>query len=206
MELLVNEVLDLWFGDWTDDEPVPEGGAPQMTLWWGKDAQVDAMLRDRFGDHAAMALAGAYDHWCEDPVSVVALVLLLDQIPRNIHRGSAAAFASDAKARAVCKGAIAAGLDHRTPFAYRYFLYMPLMHSESLTDHELAMRKFSQLVTEAAHYDSHRVDHYRSALEYERRHKAIIERFGRYPHRNAVLGRTSTPEELAFLEQPGSAF
>lgn len=206
MNPLVNDILDLWFGDWTDDEPVPEDGAPQMKLWWGKDADVDAQLRDRFGAAARAALEGDHDDWQDDPASCLALILLLDQIPRNIHRGTPQAFESDAKARKVAKGAIAAGIDRRMPFAWRYFAYMPLMHSEELADHDLAVRAFGELVVDAARMDSYRVDAYKAALDFEHRHRAIIERFGRYPHRNTILGRPSTPEEQAFLEEPGSSF
>ncbi len=206
MDPLAHDLLDLWFGDWTDDEPAPTNGGPQMALWWGADPDTDADLRTRFGDAARDALDGGLDDWCEDATTVVALVLLLDQIPRSIHRGTPAAFASDAKARDVCKGAIAAGLDRRMPYAYRYFLYMPLMHSEKLADHDLAVKKFGEIVTEAARHDSYRIDAYKSALEYEHKHRDIIEQFGRYPHRNAILGRDSTPEELSFLAKPGSSF
>lgn len=206
MDPLAFDLLDLWFGDWTEEDPFPEGGDPQFKLWYGKDPAVDEELRRKFEGAAVDAREGRLDGWRDDPASCVALVLLLDQIPRNIWRDTPDAFASDAAALAVCKGAIAAGLDRRMPAAHRSFLYMPLMHSESLPDHDLALRKFGDIVTEAAQTDSHRIGYHRQALSYAHKHRDIVARFGRYPHRNEILGRDSTAEELAFLEQPGSRF
>lgn len=206
MDPLAFDLLDLWFGDWTDDQPPPEDGDPQFKLWFGRSAAVDEDLRRRFGDAARDAREGRFDAWRDDPAGCVALVLLLDQMPRNIWRDTPDAFGSDAAALAVAKGAIAAGLDRRMPFAHRCFLYMPLMHSEVLADHDIAERKFGDLVTEAARVDSHRMGFYKMALDYELKHRAVVERFGRYPHRNRILARDSTPEELVFLQQPGSSF
>ncbi len=205
MDPVARELLDFWFGGWTEDEPLPED-SPHMKLWWRGDPATDQEIRDRFADAAAAARDGQYDAWQEDPEEVVALVLLLDQVPRNIFRGTPEAFATDAKAREVVKGALASGLDRAMPLVHRYFLYMPLMHSEDPADHDLAVRRFESLILAADDAGSKRTGVYESALDYEHRHKAIIDRFGRYPHRNKVLGRRSTPEEEAFLLQPGSSF
>lgn len=205
MDAIAHELLEVWFSDWTDTEPLPDGSA-HMRLWWSKDPATDAALRERFAHAAELALAGELDHWRTDPRDVVALVLLLDQIPRNIHRDTRAAFGSDARAREVCKGAIAAGLDEQADPIHRYFLYMPLMHSEEAADHDLAVERFSRLIDHAEATGCKRVEVYEQALHYEQMHRSIIDRFGRYPHRNRILGRESTPEERDFLKKPGSSF
>ena len=205
MDPIARALLDLWFSDWTEQEPLPKQSS-HMKLWWSKNEQTDADLRARFGDASTSALQGEFDAWRTDAEAVTGLVLLLDQIPRNIHRGTARAFACDAKAREVTKGAIAAGIDTQAALIHRYFLYMPLMHSEEHADHDLAVERFSNLVTEAQASGSQRLNCYEQALHYEQLHRGIVDRFGRYPHRNALLGRQSTPEETVFLEQPGSSF
>ena len=123
----------------------------------------------------------------------MALVILLDQFPRNLFRGQARAFAGDARALALAKRAVAAGLDEAMPRAHRLFLYMPFEHSEDLADQETCIERMTALGS--AGY-----------LDYARRHRDIIARFGRFPHRNAALGRDSTAEEIAFLKEPGSSF
>lgn len=165
----------------------------QPADWWRKDAALDARLRERFGALHEQAAAGACWTWRATPAGRLAEVLLLDQCSRNIHRDTPRAFAQDGMALVLAQEAVAGGHDLALPPPQRAFLYMPYMHSESSVVHEEALRLFSQ--PELAFN-----------LDFERRHKAIVDRFGRYPHRNAILGRTSTPEELAFLAEPGSSF
>lgn len=161
--------------------------------WWKKSPVLDRRIGDRFGPTLAAAARCELYAWRVTPPGRLAEVIVLDQFSRNIHRETASAFANDALALALAQEAVALGCDRRLPVERRTFLYLPYMHSESALIHEEALRLFD---TPGLEYN----------LDFERRHKAIIDRFGRYPHRNAVLGRDSTPEELAFLQQPGSTF
>ncbi len=174
-------VLSFWF---TETAPAQ---------WWRADAVFDAEIRVRFGPVHAAGAAGELFEWRASPAGRLAEIIVLDQFSRNIHRGTARAFACDPMALALAQEAVAAGADAALPAAQRAFLYLPFMHSESRCIHEVAERLFSQAGLEENH---------RSEL----RHKAIVERFGRYPHRNLILGRPSTGEEEAFLRQPGSSF
>jgi uncharacterized protein (DUF924 family) len=175
-------IIDFWFSDRV------------RAQWWGKDPAFDQEIRDRFADTYRRAVAGELAAWRETPEGRLAEIIVLDQFPRNMFRDQAAAFAQDPLARRLTHQAVASGADQDLTPRQRAFLYMPLMHSEDAADHEEAVRLF------ASHPDLV------NNLEFENRHKAIIDRFGRYPHRNAILGRTSTPEELEFLSQPGSSF
>lgn len=178
---MIDEVLAFWFS---------ERVAP---LWFRSDPALDAEIRERFGALVTAAAAGELDDWLETPEGALALVILLDQFPRNIYRGTPAAFAADAKARAVADRALARGHDHQLAPARRMFLYLPFEHSEQLADQERSLALFTALGDA-------------ELLDYAVRHREIIARFGRFPHRNAVLGRPSTIEEQAFMTQPGSAF
>ncbi|MGB5104880.1 MAG: DUF924 family protein [Steroidobacteraceae bacterium] len=161
--------------------------------WWKKSPVLDCRIAVRFSATLAAAARCELYAWRATPRGRLAEVIVLDQFSRNIHRDTAGAFANDALALALAQEAVALGCDRELPVERRTFLYLPYMHSESALIHELALRLFD---TPGLEYN----------LEFERRHKVIIDRFGRYPHRNAVLGRSSTPEELAFLQQPGSSF
>lgn len=161
--------------------------------WWVADPALDAQIRERFGDTLARAARGELSAWRETAQGRLAEIIVLDQFSRNIYRGTPAAFAQDPVALVLAQEAIGAGAPAALSPIQRNFLYMPFMHSESRLVHEWAERLFR---------DNGLEDNYR----YELRHKEIIDRFGRYPHRNAILRRESTPEELAFLEQPGSSF
>ncbi len=177
-----DDVLRFWF-----DEIAPKS-------WWEKSAAFDQRLRERFGALLARAQRCELFAWRASPEGSLAEVIVLDQFSRNLHRDSAAAFANDPLALALAQGAVARGADLALPPARRAFLYMPYMHSESADIHAVALGLFAGDGMDAGN------------LEFERRHKAIVDRFGRFPHRNAVLGRASTPQELAFLEEAGSAF
>ncbi len=161
--------------------------------WWRKDAGLDAQIRERFGALHEAASQGACWAWRSTAEGRLAEVLVLDQFSRNIHRDSPLAFAQDGMALVLAQEAVAGGHDRRLPPPQRAFLYMPYMHSESRRVHEQALQLFGD--PELAFN-----------LDFERRHKAIVDRFGRYPHRNRILGRVSSAEELAFLAEPGSGF
>lgn len=174
-------VLDFWF----------EALTPAQ--WFKKDPEMDRSISERFGAlHAQAAKCECYA-WRRTEEGRLAEIIVLDQFSRNIYRDDARSFATDALALALSQEAVAAGADAELTSLQRAFLYMPFMHSESAVIHEVAIQLFNQPGLE-------------NNLDFEVRHKAIIDRFGRYPHRNAVLGRTSTDEELAFLKQPGSSF
>jgi uncharacterized protein (DUF924 family) len=180
-------LLDFWFG-------VPgtfERHRPRA-LWFDANAAFDAALRERFQADQEGAHAGALDHWREEAESCLALLLLLDQLPRNLYRGTARAFASDARARDVARHAIARGFDRDLPPVWRWFLYLPFEHSETLSDQGLSLRLHARLPED---------EDKASCLAYAREHYDTIARFGRFPRRNRALGRISTAEEEAFLEE-----
>ncbi|MBM5572853.1 MULTISPECIES: DUF924 family protein [Deefgea] len=178
---MFNDVLNFWF-----EEISP-------AQWWAKDPQFDQQIRDRFAALHARAVQCELYEWRDTAHGRLAEIIVLDQFSRNMFRDTPQAFAQDALALALAQEAIAAGAaDLLTPIE-RSFLYLPFMHSESLQIHEIAV----QLYTDNGLQNN---------LDFEFKHKAIIEQFGRYPHRNAILGRVSTPEEIEFLKQPGSGF
>ncbi len=158
-----------------------------------KTLEFDALIKERFGDTHRQAAAGELYTWREHPLDALAEVIVLDQFSRNIFRDTAEAFAYDSLALVLAQEAIRRKLDAELESSFKSFLYMPFMHSESAEIHEIAMFLFNQPGLE-------------DNFNYEMRHKEIIDRFGRYPHRNKILGRESTAEELAFLSQPGSSF
>ena len=159
------------------------------TRWFKKDTAFDTDFRRRFLAAHEAATRGELDSWAGHPDSTLALLILLDQFPRNAFRGSARMFATDAQALELARSALAAGLDQRVPAELRNFFYLPLMHSEDLPDQQRAVELAVPLGAEP----------HRFALM----HRDIIERFGRFPHRNAVLGRSSSREEQSFLDQGG---
>lgn len=160
---------------------------------WKVDPAFDQLVRDRFSALHTQANRCELFAWRSEPIGRLAEIIVLDQFSRNMYRGTKAAFASDTLALALAQEAVASGADQALTLEERVFLYMPYMHSESKSIHEVAVRLFETNGIGNNH-------------DYELRHKAIIDRFGRYPHRNAILGRESTNEELEFLKQPGSSF
>lgn len=186
-------VLDFWFG---------EPGSPQFgqdsKRWFARDPAFDAALRERFGAKLAAARRGDCDNWQGSPLGALALIVVLDQFSRNVLRDSADAFAGDARALQVARRMVATLADRRLPSPYhRAFAYLPFEHDESLAGQRESVRLFEALEQETGA---------RGYLSSARRHAEIIERFGRFPHRNAVMGRPSTDEEIAFLREPGSSF
>jgi len=197
-----SEVLEYWFGTDTgsDDAQVAQ---QQSARWWGKERGTDDTIRARFSKQRQAAVAGELDHWLVSAQGRLALILLVDQFSRNLFRNDAAAFAEDARALHWCVAGIALGADHALRPIQRVFFYLPLEHSESLADQQRSVALYEGLVAEVP--ESQRQP-FASYADFARRHRDIIVRFGRFPHRNAVLNRSSTPEELAFLQQPGSSF
>jgi uncharacterized protein (DUF924 family) len=175
------EILDFWFNE------------IEAALWWKKDEDFDALLCERFSEVHTRAVRCELFDWRREPGGRLAEIIVLDQFSRNMFRESARAFATDAMSLTLSQEAIACGADQALTPLQRSFLYMPFMHSESLQIHEVAVELF-------------RKNGNKNNLEFEFKHKKIIERFGRYPHRNKVLGRQSTAEEIEFLSQPGSGF
>jgi uncharacterized protein (DUF924 family) len=183
MKILASEVLRFWFG-----EGAEYGKAHKR--WFEKNSAFDAEVRTRFSKlHQELSTHG---EWLDTAPECLARIVVLDQFPRNMFRGTPRAFATDALALAAARHAIASGYDRGWQRVERIFGYLPFEHSEALADQELACELMRPLGEEQ--YD------------YALRHKAIIERFGRFPHRNAILGREGTPEEIEFLKQPGSGF
>lgn len=177
----MQSVLDFWFKELQPEQ------------WFVKDPALDQAIRQRFAGLHAQVAACTCDAWRDVPEGRLAEIIVLDQFSRNMFRDTPQAFQFDALALALAQEAVRAKADQTLSVAQRAFLYMPYMHSESVVIHEQAMLLFGQPGLE---YN----------FEYEKKHKVIIDRFGRYPHRNAILGRTSSPEELAFLEGPDSSF
>ncbi|MFM0504506.1 DUF924 family protein [Paraburkholderia caffeinilytica] len=186
-------VLDCWFG--APDAPT---FGEARKLWFSRDDAFDAMLLERFGALIDKARAGSLDSWTETPLGALALIIVLDQFSRNCHRNSSRAFAADHQALHIAQQMIASGADRLLPTAHhRAFAYLPFEHDETLASQHESLRLFKQLKAEPGG-----ASYYSSAV----RHARIIERFGRFPHRNALLGRQSTAEEMAFLKEPGSSF
>lgn len=196
-----DDVLEFWFGWLFEDGSVPEETSAR---WWTKDPAFDASIRERFGEVLEAASRGELDAWKETPGGIVALVIVLDQLSRNAYRDTPRAFANDARALALAEAADARGDFDTLPPMQAYFLAMPFMHAESLEAQKKCVALFRRLAARAA---SEKVTKMLEAgADFAERHRVIVERFGRFPHRNSILGRQSTPEELAFLELPGSSF
>ena len=194
-------LLDWWFGD--AEAPASAVAASRQRLWFGYRAEQDDEARRLFGEPCAAALAGGLQEWTEQPQGWLALILLLDQLPRMIHRGTPQAFSGDARAQALVRQGLASGLDSRLAAICRVFPYLVLEHAEDLAQQDEAVARFAALREQVAAEQRAPFDGY---LDYAERHRQVIRRFGRFPHRNASLGRSSTAEELAFLAHPGSRF
>jgi uncharacterized protein (DUF924 family) len=187
-----DEILDFWFG--APGSPVYGSVRDE---WFRKDPAFDATVAERFGALVAQALNGADAAVPATPRGTLARVLLLDQFTRNIHRDTPAAFAGDTVALALAEQAVADGQDRDLIAVERYFLYMPFEHAESPAAQARSIELFTRLRDETGLSDP---------LRWAEMHARVIRRFGRYPHRNAILGRVSTPAEIAFLSEPGSRF
>jgi uncharacterized protein (DUF924 family) len=201
----IEEILRYWFGDWDEKVPLAKD-SPVARRWFSSTPALDEECRMRFEHDVVFAATEHYSRWMETAGGSAALVILLDQLPRNIHRGAPGAFAQDVMAQKVTRHTLEYGIDRQMTLPQRMFLLSPLMHAEAIEAHRVAEPHYRALVEYARAQGSANVPLYEQALHYAGRHRAIIERFGRYPHRNAILGRESTRDELEFLKQPGSSF
>ena len=195
-----DHVLSFWFGELDAD-----GLASEETVkrWWTKDPDVDAHIRDRFQDLHREIRAGRRAAWIDDARGRLATIIVLDQLSRNMFRDSADMFAADDDALAMALAGIEAGMDRALPVAQRAFFYLPLMHSEQLAAQDRCVELFEILRDEL---EGRAREQIAGNLKFAVMHRDIVAKFGRFPHRNAILGRQSTPEELEFLKQPGSSF
>ena len=189
--ITADAILDFWF------DRRPGMALETRKAWFEKDPAFDDIIRRRFGAAVETVLAGGHADWTETAEGALALLILLDQFPRNIFRDQAKAFAGDARARAIARQAVDRGFDIALPPVMRMFYYLPFEHSEHLPDQDLAHLLFSALDKELPGLD---------LASWADKHRVIIARFGRFPHRNAALGRQNSPEEIEFLRQPGSSF
>lgn len=194
------EILDFWFGE-LDKHGLPD--SYHRNRWFRSTRTFDREIRRRFFTMVLIASEGGLDHWRSIAGGVLAEIILLDQFTRHIHRGSELAFGHDQQARQVCRAAMAVGLDTQLTGLMRAFFYMPLQHSERREDQQTGVACFEQLV---ASEQGVLKEFLGSFLQSARDHQAIIERFGRFPHRNRALGRTSTDDELAYLDASGKRF
>jgi len=183
MNKIINYTPANILGFWFLDENKPK--------WFIQDKEFDKVITEKFLGYYNVAASGSLDYWKGSSEGIVALIIILDQFSRNIFRGLAQSFATDSKALTMVKEAIDQGMDQEVFAEYRHFLYMPLMHSEDLEDQNLSVKLFSNEP---------------SSYEYAKMHMEIIKKFGRFPHRNKILGRKSTEEEIRFLTTPNSSF
>ncbi|PSB04461.1 DUF924 family protein [Merismopedia glauca] len=188
----MDKILDFWFGT-----PSSNDYGMFRPIWFEVNPELDREISDRFlTDHQAAA-NGNLDTWKTTPLGCLALILLLDQIPRNIYRGTPQAFATDSQALNLTKYALANGFDTQLLPIQRWFIYLPLEHSENLGDQRQCVYLFAKLPLSSEK---------QMGVDFARKHCQIIEKFGRFPHRNQILGRETTPEEAEFLMQPDSSF
>lgn len=185
------EILDFWF------DPA------NATHWFAGNVALDELLRRRFADTLARASDGQLQAWALEPEGWLALLLVLDQFPRNLHRDDRRAWQHDASAQRLALSGIARGDDRKLPALQRVFAYLPLEHAEDMGLQDLSVAAFEALLSEAAPDEQARFAEF---LDYARRHRAVMARFGRFPHRNALLGRGSTPAERDYLSRPGAGF
>ena len=184
-------ILDFWF------EPA------HAAHWFAADAWFDEQIRRRFGAEVEAAAQGQLDDWAAEPASWLALLILLDQFPRNLYRGSARAWKADVKAQRVALSGLDDGFDQSLPPLQRVFAYLPLEHAEDMRLQQRSVALFETLLAQVGADERERFGDF---LDYARRHREVIVRFGRFPHRNAALGRTNTLDEASYLAQPGAGF
>jgi len=195
-----DEIIEFWF---------PPEQARADALWWGKDPALDAEIERRFGPTLARASQGELDDWAASARGRLALVVVLDQFSRNIYRGDAKTYAQDARARALAHEGLSRGHDRELTPHQRLFLYMPLEHSEALDDQQRCVELVEALAADVAAepgVSEDRRKRFANYIDYAIAHRDIVARFGRFPHRNEILGRESTAEEREFLTKPGSSF
>ncbi len=190
----IEEILQFWFGEMEDGFPTSDRNA----LWWGGGNDNDQLIEELFGARVRQALRGELDHWDMTPRGRLALIILLDQFTRTIYRSTSDAFAGDPQALLLCLQGLESGHDQALEFAERQFFYMPLEHSENLEHQDMSIACFEQLVREVP---PHKKVQAQGGLDFAHQHRDHIVRFGRFPHRNRILDRDSTADELTFLNQ-----
>ena len=188
-----SEVLDFWFG-----APGADGYGEFREAWFRKDEAFDRTIAERFGALIEAGLHGELSDWATSAHGALAQIVVLDQFPRNVFRGSARAFAGDAQALAVARHLVEAGQDRELLPVQRGFVYLPYEHAEDLATQNEAVALYTKLAAGDRRLEGMR--------DYAERHRDVIRRFGRFPHRNAALGRATTPEEALYLSQPGAGF
>lgn len=193
------DVLEYWFGDLQSPEAAPS----TVSLWFKGGPEVDEEIRKRFGNVLEPARRGERDGWAETPQGALALLILLDQFPRNVYRGDPRSFGADEHAREIARASLERGDDLAVFPVQSTFFYLPFEHSEALEDQHLAVAKIRASHDRASGAARKLLE---ETVAYAVRHQGVIERFGRFPHRNEILGRPSTPEEQEFLKEPGSSF
>ncbi len=187
-----SEILDFWFGT-----PDSSEYGHSRSQWFTKNPEFDQQMRSLFLPHYQLASRRELDSWKDQPLSCLALIILLDQFPRNVFRGTPQSFATDNLALQFAEGAIAQGFDQQLLSVQRWFIYLPLEHDENLVNQERSVELFADFKDDPEGGNTY---------EYAIRHRDVIAQFGRFPHRNIILGRKSTPAEIEFLQQPGSSF
>lgn len=196
----MEDVLGFWFGDLDADGRASD---EHRARWWRKDEAFDQLMRDRFAALHVAVLAGQRDGWLASPRGQLATIVVLDQFSRNMFRGSDGMHTGDARAQEIARDGIGRGADRALAHDERAFFYMPLMHSEALSDQDRCVELFTAWRDELSEPLRSKVA---GLVPYAEKHREIVRRFGRFPHRNAILGRAPTAEELAFLKEPGSSF
>ncbi len=194
------KVLHFWLGTLGDNGELAPG---VFERWWKKDSAFDAQIQEQFGDLVVEARKGELDHWTQTARGSLGLIVLCDQFSRNIFRGTAESYAADEKARAVVKEVLSSEQYLTLRDFERYFVLMPLMHAEDIALQNECVARFEE---ESTRCQEHAREVWVNGIDFAEQHRKIVARFGRFPHRNAILGRTSTPEEEAFLREPGSSF
>jgi len=195
----INTILDFWFGEIKDGFTIEDRNG----FWFMPNEGVDKTIKDKFGDLVAEAGGGKLKKWGSSPRGSLALIILLDQFTRNIYRGFSEAFQYDNDARRICNHGIKDGTDTKLEIIERCFYYLPLEHSENIEDQQLCLDLLKRIL--GSNIEKHR-DKIEDAIYYADKHKQIIEKFGRFPHRNKILKRESTREELDFLLNEGINF
>lgn len=190
----IDEILGFWFGPLKNGFPIKD----RESLWWAGHSGNDRLIKELFSHQVQQALRGELDEWAQQPRGRLALILLLDQFTRTIYRGTADAFSGDNKALQLTLDGVHRGLDQALEFSERTFFYMPLEHAEDIQMQELCISCFESMLLEVSGVHKLKAENW---LDFAFQHHRQIEKFGRFPHRNDVLGRSSTPEELAFLLQ-----
>ena len=193
-------IISFWFGPEQDSQKISDQKSP---LWWSKNDQIDMEIANRFKQLTSDISRNEYPQWQRTPLGLLASIICLDQFPRNIYRGEATAFSFDRQALAMANSMVSKQWDQQLPHVYSVFSYLPFEHSEALADQEKSLSLYAALRDKVS--DDER-EMFEGFFQFAVKHYEIVERFGRFPHRNDILGRASTKEEQEFLSQPGSSF